>query len=161
MRVASRFWSSSMATNLSQRGASLVGGLTSSMWYTFPVSGSNSLPTALFMHWSLERSNQTTASRPLLISLFGGYSFSVGCTNRNASEVCFSLSIGSCSVRVTYPLKAVSKSFAWAYVEGKSMRIQPSLAGSFCFSISFLSSSIFAWSCFGSYAFFFFFPPLV
>lgn len=90
-----------------------------------------------------------TASNPLFIRVFGGYSFSVGYTRRNASSMNFSLSMGEHSYLGTNPLRAVSSSLACAYVDGKSISIHPFFSIASRSSNSLYSSSILAWITFG------------
>ena len=112
------------------------------MWYIFSFKLSNLLPIALLRHSSLSESNHTTASSPLLIRYSGGISLSVGYTRSLASSISSSLGIFSNSAGGTWPLRAVSKSFAYAKFVGKSSTIHPFLSTSLSLDSSFSSSAI-------------------
>jgi hypothetical protein len=95
-------------------------------------------PIALRKHSSLEESNKITASIPLFINSIGGTILSEGFTSKDDSLISNSLTIGSHSFSGIYPLRAVSRSLAYAKFDGKSINIHP------FFSIfSILSNSFF------------------
>ncbi len=76
--------SSSIGKINSHKGDFSIEGGLSWIWNTVFVSGSTRRPKALLKDSSLLQSNQITASIPLEIKVFGGFTFSDGLTNRFA-----------------------------------------------------------------------------